>query len=321
MGHNAIIIMGPTAVGKTDIALTVAESLGGEIVSADSMQIYRGLDIGTAKPSREQLARVPHHMIDVADPKKPYSAWEYRSGAGAAIEGIFARGRVPVIAGGTGLYIHSLVYDMDFGGSAGDAALRRKYERLADERGAEYLHGLLAERDPAAAERIHPNNVKRVIRALERMPASAAVADGKTHSTGGYAPFRFELRRGGLIDPVLVLLTRERAGLVKRIELRVDEMLGGGLVSEVEGLVAKGLSLEQISMLGIGYKEVLGYIGGEYGYDEMAELIKIHSRRYAKRQMTWFKRYKDATAINLSEVGETGAAEIITGLFTEQIAL
>jgi tRNA dimethylallyltransferase len=315
MGHNSIIIMGPTAVGKTDIALAVAERLGGEIVSADSMQIYRGLDIGTAKPSREQLARVAHHMIDVADPKEAYSAWEYRNGAGAAIEGIFERGRLPVIAGGTGLYIHSLVYDMDFGGSAGDAELRQRYERLADERGAEYLHGLLSERDPAAAERIHPNNVKRVIRALERVSESATVADAETRSTDGYAPFRFELRRGGLIDPVLVLLTRERSELVKRIELRVDEMLDGGLVAEVEGLVARGLSLEQISMLGIGYKEVLGYIGGDYGYGEMAELIKIHSRRYAKRQMTWFKRYQDASVINLSDVGESDAVEIIVTLF------
>jgi tRNA A37 N6-isopentenylltransferase MiaA len=166
---DSVIIMGPTAVGKSDVAVLVAERLGGEIVSADSMQIYRGLDIGTAKPPAEQLARVPHHMIDVADPSEDYSVAKYRRAAGEVINAIFERKRVPVIVGGTGLYLHSLLYDMDFGGTKGDAAARAEYERLAAERGAAYVHGLLAERDPEAAAKIHPNNLKRVIRALERV--------------------------------------------------------------------------------------------------------------------------------------------------------
>jgi tRNA dimethylallyltransferase len=346
MTNKAVIIMGPTAVGKSAVALDTAEKLGGEIVSADSMQIYRGLDIGTAKPTREARARVPHHMIDVADPKKAYSVAKYRKAAGKAIEDILSRGRLPVIVGGTGLYIHSLLYDMDFGRTKGNESARREYERLAGERGAEYIYGLLTERDPEAAAQIHPNNTKRVIRALERISVEVIreqldaspdekmemIYDGNgiTEITeryeqedqkddagqGGYRPFGFDLRKGTLIDPVLILLTRERAELVDRIDMRVDDMILDGLVKEVEGLVAQGLTLKQISMLGIGYKEMLGYLYRDYGFDEMAELIKIHTRRYAKRQMTWFKRYEDAITIDLSATGEAEATDRIVALST-----
>jgi tRNA dimethylallyltransferase len=295
--------MGPTAVGKTEVAVSVAESIGGEIVSADSMQIYRGLDIGAAKPSAETLARVPHHMIDVADPAIPYSVYEYRRAAGEAVRGILSRGRVPVIAGGTGLYIHSLIYDMDFGEVKGNERVRAEYERLAEERGKEFVHGLLAERDPAAAERIHPNNLKRVIRALERVSAAPVSR-----------PFDFDLRKGKLIDPVLFLLTRDRANLVERIGARVDAMMEKGLAREVERLAGRGLTREHLSMLGIGYKETLGYLNGEYGLGEAAELIKIHTRRYAKRQMTWFKRYEDAQVIDLTTTGADEAAVRVASL-------
>jgi tRNA dimethylallyltransferase len=336
--------MGPTAAGKSGIAIGAAKKLGGEIVSADSMQIYRGLDIGTAKPPREEIARIPHHMIDVADPKKAYSVAKYRKTAGKAIEGILSRGKLPVIVGGTGLYIHSLIYDMDFGRTKGNESARREYERLAEERGAEYVYGLLTERDPEAAAQIHPNNTKRVIRALERISVEVIheqldaapdekiemIYDGNgiTEITeryeredqredawqGGYRPFGFDLRKGALIDPVLILLTRERAELVARIDERVNNMIQDGLVKEVEGLVAQGLTLKQISMLGIGYKEMLGYLYRDYGFDEMVELIKIHTRRYAKRQMTWFKRYDSATTIDLSAVGEAAAIEQIAAI-------
>jgi tRNA dimethylallyltransferase len=299
---EAIVIMGPTAVGKSDVAVLVAERLGGEIVSADSMQIYRGLDIGTAKPSAELRARVPHHMIDVADPLEDYSVAKYRKAAGEVIAGIFERKRVPVITGGTGLYLHSLLYDMDFGGTKGDAAARAEYEQLAAERGAAYVHGLLADRDPEAAAKIHPNNLKRVIRALER-----------TCVRGMYDSFGFNLRRSDLMDPALFLLTRERAELVGRIDARVDAMLRTGLVAETEGLVRRGLTKEHIALLGIGYKELLDYLNGEYRIDEATELIKIHTRRYAKRQMTWMKRYEDARVIDLATMGESeAAAEILS---------
>jgi tRNA dimethylallyltransferase len=296
----------------------VAERLGGEIVSADSMQIYRGLDIGTAKPSAELRARVPHHMIDVADPSEDYSVAKYRKAAGEVIAGIFERNKVPVIVGGTGLYLHSLLYDMDFGGTKGDAAARAEYERLAEERGAASVHDLLAQRDPQAAAEIHPNNLKRVIRALERTcvkgtydltpPADSDEVGASVEAQHAYKPFGFDLRRSDLIDPALFLLTRERAELVRRIDARVDAMLRAGLVAETEGLVRRGLTKEHIALLGIGYKELLGYLNGEYSIGEATELIKIHTRRYAKRQMTWMKRYEDARALDLTATGESEAA-------------
>jgi tRNA dimethylallyltransferase len=236
---------------------------------------------------------------------------------------------------------------MDFGRTKGNESARREYERLAEERGAEYVYGLLAERDAEAAARIHPNNTKRVIRALERISVDVIreqldaspdekmemIYDGNgiTEITkrdereeqeedagrSGYRPFGFDLRKGTLIDPILILLTRERAELVKRINARVDEMIQDGLVKEVESLVAQGLTLKQISMLGIGYKEMLGYLYRDYGFDEMVERIKIHTRRYAKRQMTWFKRYDDATTIDLSAVDKVAATERIITLQNE----
>jgi tRNA dimethylallyltransferase len=321
---DSVIIMGPTAVGKSDIAVDVAERINGEIVSADSMQIYRGLDIGTAKPSENMLARAPHHMIDVADPESGYSVAKYRRAAGAAIKEILSRGATPVIVGGTGLYIHSLIFDMDFGGAKSDAPARAEYERIAEEHGREYLYGMLAERDPDAAKRIHPNNLARVIRALERVspgaPDECADAHEKNRCAscddsapengdcggngekgrGVYRPFGFDLRRGDLINPALFLLTRDRSDLVRRIDERVEEMVQTGLMKEAEWLMKLGLPPERISGLGIGYKEMIGCLRGEYGRDEAVELMKIHTRRYAKRQMTWFKRYEKVCPLNLS---------------------
>ncbi|MDR1495459.1 MAG: tRNA (adenosine(37)-N6)-dimethylallyltransferase MiaA [Clostridiales Family XIII bacterium] len=308
---DSVVIMGPTAVGKSDVAVLVAERLGGEIVSADSMQIYRGLDIGAAKPSAELRARVPHRMIDVADPDEDYSVARYRRAAGEAIADVFARSGVPVIVGGTGLYLHSLIYDMDFGGAKPDGGARAAYERLASERGAEHVHGLLARRAPEAAAKIHPNNVKRVIRALERVSANDA-GESAADVSGAYKPFGFSLRGGGLIDPALFLLTRERADLVRRIGERVDAMMRAGLVEETERLAKRGLTTKHLAMLGIGYKETLGYLNGEYGLEEAIELIKIHTRRYAKRQTTWFKRYEDARVVDLTATSESeAAAEIV----------
>jgi tRNA dimethylallyltransferase len=306
---NAIIIMGPTAVGKSEIAVRVAEKVGGEIVSADSMQIYRGLEIGVAKPSRELLSRAPHHMIGVADPAGGYSVFEYREAAGRVIEDIRARGGTPVIAGGTGLYIHSLVFDMDFGGSRGDERAREKYERLAEERGREYVYGLLAERDPEAAKLIHPNNLTRVVRALERLSAETGDEQPVPPSDGEgvYRPFGFDLQMSGLIDPAMFLLTRDRAELVRRREDRVDEMIRSGLEREAKQLMELDLPPDRITALGIGYKEMIGYLRGEYDLAEAADQIKTRTRRYARRQMTWFKRYKNAKTIDLSKMSEREA--------------
>jgi tRNA dimethylallyltransferase len=336
---DSLVIMGPTAVGKSDIAADAAEKLKGEIVSADSMQIYRGLDIGTAKPPAELLARAPHHMIDVADPENGYSVATYRRVAGDAVKDIMSRGATPVVVGGTGLYIHSLLFDMDFGGSKSDASVRAEYERIAGEHGREHVYGLLAERDPDAAKRLHPNNLARVIRALERISAGASDDDpgvtggvagstadnavsesgarvgGDAKGPGVYRPFGFDLRRGDLIDPEIFLLTRDRPDLVRRIDERVDEMVRGGLMREAEWLMELGLPPERISGLGIGYGEMIGCLRGEYDREEAVELIKIHTRRYAKRQMTWFKRYGEAHVINLTHTSSREAIAKITARF------
>ncbi|MDR0851115.1 MAG: tRNA (adenosine(37)-N6)-dimethylallyltransferase MiaA, partial [Clostridiales Family XIII bacterium] len=249
---KAIVVIGPTAVGKTEYAIEIAERYNGEIVSADSMQIYRGLDIGTAKPSVEELARVPHHMIGFVDPAREYSAAKYREDAAAIIFDIRARGRLPVICGGTGLYINALIYDMDFSGTGKDEAIRGKYEELADVYGSMYIYGILKERDPEGAERIHPNNKKRIIRALERL------------ETGGESEGLHEFERsfvpGSLFDPVLILLERSREELLIRIDARVDRLIATGLEEEVRGLIDAGLGSGHISMLGIGYKELMRYL-------------------------------------------------------------
>jgi tRNA dimethylallyltransferase len=276
-------------------------------------------------------------MVGVADPACGYSVAKYRKAAGRAIADILKRGKIPVIAGGAGLYIHSLVYDMDFGGTKGDEGVRAEYERLAEERGKGYVYGLLAARDPEAAEKIHPNNLKRVIRALERVgvavkrggastgePAGADAGQGAAFADepsgaedGAYKPFGFDLRRGSLVDPAMFLLTRERGDLVRRIDERVEWMVRSGLVAEAERLARRGLTPKHISMLGIGYKETLGYLCRDYDFDEMTERMKIHTRRYAKRQMTWFRRYEGARVIDLAAMDEEEAVAEIVGRFRD----
>jgi tRNA dimethylallyltransferase len=297
--YDAIVIIGPTAVGKSDVAVEVAERLGGEIISADSMQVYKGLDIGTAKPSADMLARVPHHMIDVASPEESYSVAEYRRAAGEVILNLQARGVTPVVVGGTGLYIHSLIFDMDFGGMHGSDESRADYERLAEERGREYVHDILAKKDPEAAKLIHPNNLTRVIRALERV-------------SGGYAQFGFDLRKGGLLkSPALFCLARERSELVARIEKRVDEMVAGGLAKEAKRVLDMGLTPRRVASIGIGYKEMIAHLCGEYGLRDAVNQIKIRTRQYARRQITWFKRYDEARVIDLTGTDGSGAADEI----------
>ena len=290
---KSYVIVGPTAVGKTAYAIKLAMEIGGEIVSADSMQIYEGLDIGTAKPSPEELKAVPHHMIGIANPREGFSVVRYREMAGAAIDDILRRGKVPVVAGGTGLYVNSLLFDMGFEGVGGgeNPALRTKLTEDAAEFGNEYVHGMLAGMDPAAAGRIHPNNLKKVIRSIERLSA----AQGKA-----LAPFSAAMKPGKLMDAEVILLMRDRDELYGRIEIRVGRLMEAGLLEEVEGLAESGLGRDHISMLGIGYKELLDYLEGKYGLEEAVDLIKRNSRRYAKRQITWFKRYENARIVDLS---------------------
>ncbi len=295
------VIAGPTAVGKTEYAIRVARALGGEIISADSMQIYRGLDIGSAKPTPQEQAAARHHLVDEMDPHTSCSAALYRDMAGKCIEEVFSRDRLPVVSGGTGLYISALIYDMDFSGSPGDEKLRRHYQKIADEQGREYLHSLLEKIDADAAARIHPNNVKKIIRAIE-----AAKLGEKIPS------FENSFRPSADYEYVLIGLSRPREELYERINRRVDVMIEDGLEDEVRRLVASGLTEEDNSMKGIGYKEMIGFLDGRYSFEEARELIKRNSRRYAKRQMTWFRRYPDIRWFHITR--DTDASELLADI-------
>ena len=285
-----VAVAGPTAAGKTEFAIEIAKAVDGEVVSCDSMQLYKFMDIGSAKPTPEQMAEVPHHLVDMIDPREEFSAARYQKLAKAAIEDISARGKVPVVCGGTGLYLESLVYDLDFAAEPGEPGSRGQYYRIAEEQGPDALYALLEEKSPESAARIHPNNIKRVVRALEAFDSGKPVEDINTapEKTKDY-------------DVILIGITRDREELYDRINRRVDVLMEMGLLDEVKMLTEMGLGYDDISMKGIGYKELIGYLDGEYDLDEAVRLIKRNTRRFAKRQMTWFKRYDDMKWFNVSE--------------------
>ncbi len=276
-------------MGKTKTSLDLAKALNGEIISADSMQIYRQMSIGTAKPTAEEQSQVPHHLIDFVNPNDNYSVAQYAKAARSAIADIVSRGKQPIIVGGTGLYIHSLIYQLDFSSTDHDNTVRSKLNAMLQSDGALALHNLLAERAPEIAKQIHPNNSKRVIRALEIVLADKTVKSFKT------AP---QLSNDYTFN--YFVLNRDRAELYNRINRRVDLMLEAGLVKEVKQLVDTGLTGENQSMRAIGYKEVYDFLINKTTYQEMVTTLKQNSRRYAKRQLTWFKRYDFVDWINLS---------------------
>ena len=278
--RKLIAVAGPTAVGKTKYAIETAKAFNGEIVSCDSMQLYKYMNIGSAKPTQEEQAEVKHWLVDEIDPKEPFSVARYAQMAKAAIEDIFSRGKTPVIEGGTGLYLNSLLYEMDFSGASVDTELRDTLLNEAELFGPEYIYNKLKEADPKAAERIHPNNVKKVIRALEGAISGKNIVDFKNCQ-----------EKCKDYDTILIGLTRNRPELYDRINQRVDIMIEEGLFHEVEELLEMGLDESDISMKGIGYKEIIGYFDGLYGQKEAIELIKKNSRHLAKRQLTWFRRY------------------------------
>ena len=290
MKREIIVICGPTAVGKTEYAIETALRMNGEIVSCDSMQLYKYMDIGSAKPTAEEQARVRHYLVDQIDPAEAFSAAKYQTLAKAAIEEIFAKGKTPVIAGGTGLYLNALLYDMDFSAPPRNDAYRDQLYKEAEEFGPAYLHQKLLRIDSDAAARIHPNNIKKVIRALEAAEEGAKVKD-----------FSKDLTPTQDYSAVLVGLTRNRGELYDRINRRVDILIEKGLLEEVRNLLAKGLTEADISMKGIGYKEIIAYYHGQYSLEEAIDLVKKNTRHYAKRQLTWFKRYKDMKWFNISE--------------------
>lgn len=279
-----LIVAGPTATGKSDSAVELALRMNGEVISADSMQVYRGMDIGSAKVTVEEMRGVPHHLIDCADPSENWNVVRFQKEARRAVQDIASRGRLPILCGGTGFYIQALLYDIDFTQMDENTPLRDRLSALAAEKGPEAIHALLLEKDPASAAAIHPNNLKRVIRAIEFMEESG----------GSIAAHNLQQReRESAYRSVFFVLTMDRARLYERIDRRVDIMMERGLVEEVARLRAMEIQRDSTSMQGIGYKQVYGYLDGDYDLEEAVRLIKRDTRHFAKRQLTWFKREKD----------------------------
>ncbi len=289
MLSRVYVITGPTATGKTELGVRLAESLGGEVVSADSMQVYRHMDIGTAKPTAAETRGVPHHMIDVASPLEDYSVSRYVEDAAACCDDILSRGAIPLIVGGTGLYIDSLISGRDFSPRPLDMERRRELEELYDRLGGEAMLEKLGESDPARAAVLHPNDRKRIVRALEVAAEGGNISKHDIRTRA--AEPRYEAK-------YIVLGYEDRGELYGRIDGRVDDMLSRGLIEEVEALLKMGVTRRHTALQAIGYKEVAAALAGDMAMDEAIETVKRESRRYAKRQISWCKRYSGALRIN-----------------------
>ncbi|EXJ22356.1 tRNA dimethylallyltransferase [Alkalibacterium sp. AK22] len=283
MKDKIIVIVGPTAVGKTKLGIELAKAFDGEVINGDSMQVYRGLDIGTAKVTPNEAEGIVHHLIDIKDPAEPYSVSDFKTDAAEKIKEITARKKIPIIVGGTGLYVESLLFDVSHGGEAQpNQAFRQRMQQLAEESGKDVLHRKLTEKDPEAAAKIHPNNVRRVIRALEVI-----------HETGEpFSSYQSEKVKTPLYDTLTIGLTAERTLLYERIEKRVDLMMEAGLLNEAKELI-ETVSEDAQSIKGIGYKEFIPYSKGDCNIEEAVQKVKQHSRNYAKRQLTWFRNRFD----------------------------
>lgn len=287
-----IILTGPTAVGKTELSVRLAQEIGGEIISADSIQVYKYMDIGSAKVTAREMQGIRHYLVDELDPAEEFNIYLFKEKAKAYAEKIREAGKVPIIAGGTGFYIQSLLYDIDFTEEENDMGYRRELERLAAEKGAEYLHRMLAETDPESAAAIHVNNQKRVIRALEYYKQTGEkISSHNEQQREKTSPYLFQY----------FVLTMERSLLYERIEKRVDIMMEQGLVDEVRKLKDMGYGRELVSMQGIGYKEIYAFLLGEISLEEAVFQIKRDTRHFAKRQLTWFRREKNVEWVNYED--------------------
>ena len=287
-----IILTGPTAVGKTALSIGLAKAVDGEIISADSMQVYRKMNIGTAKIEPSEMQGVRHHLIDILDPGEEFNVVLFKRYALEAMEDIYSRGKIPVIVGGTGFYIQALLYDIDFEDNDNDMSYREELQRLAAEKGNSHIHNMLSKVDPESAEKIHENNVKRVIRALEfYRKTGMKISEHNETEAQKESPYNFEY----------FVLNDDRSKLYDRIDRRIDIMLEQGLEAEVRQLVSEGYSRELVSMQGLGYKEIIDYIQGRCSFDEAVYTLKRDTRHFAKRQITWFKREKQVTWVNKNE--------------------
>lgn len=289
MKKPLIVLTGPTAVGKTSLSIALAKAVNGEIISADSMQVYKKMDIGSAKIRPEEMNGVKHYLVDVLDPKEEFHIVKFQQMAKEAMEEIYAKGKIPILVGGTGFYIQAVTKDIDFTEAEQENECRKELEVLAKEKGGEYLHEMLKEVDPKSAEAIHSHNVKRVIRALEfyhqnQTPISAHNEEQKKNES----PYRL----------AYFVLNMPRELLYKRIDLRVDQMLEEGLLEEVKDLQKEGCCRGMVSMQGLGYKEILDYLEGKYSLEEAVRILKRDTRHFAKRQLTWFRREQEVTWVD-----------------------
>lgn len=289
-----IIIAGPTAVGKSALSVRMAKEVGGSIISADSMQVYQGMDIGSAKIREDEMEGIPHYLIDCVKPDQPWNVVIFQERAKKAMAEIYARGRVPMIVGGTGFYIQAITRDIDFTSMQEDVEFRQRMEALAEEEGPEFLHEKLKAVDPSAADQIHFNNVKRVVRALEFYHVSGQrISDHNAREREKKSPYNL----------AYFVLTQDRKTLYQRIDKRVDRMMQEGLLDEVAALKRAGYHQGMVSMQGLGYKEILEYLDGRISLDQAVYQIKRDSRHFAKRQLTWFRREKDVVWLDKSAFG------------------
>jgi tRNA dimethylallyltransferase len=292
MKKPLIILTGPTAVGKTKASIGLAKALNGEIISADSMQVYKRMDIGSAKIRPEEMQGIKHYLIDELEPDEEFHVVRFQEMAKKALEEIYAKNKIPIVVGGTGFYIQALLYDIDFTENEEDTEYRKELEQLAVEKGADALHEMLRKVDPESAEAIHANNVKRVIRALEfHKQTGGKISEHNEQERAKSSPYDF----------CYFVLNDERERLYERINLRIDQMLDDGLVEEVMSLKDQGYTKEMVSMQGLGYKEVLDYLNGNCTLEEAIYILKRDTRHFAKRQLTWFRHERDVIWVSKNE--------------------
>ena len=289
--NKLIIISGPTCTGKSSLSIKFAKQIGGEVISADSIQVYKGLDIGSAKITTKEMQGVKHHLIDVLEPNEDFNVYIFKEMANAALEEIYANDHIPIIVGGTGFYIQSILYDIDFC-KEDNSKVRYELEQELKEKGSVFLYNILKEIDPKSCEKIHPNNTKRVIRAIEYYRLNNKPISEHNEE---------ERLKKSVFDANYFVLTDERDKLYERINNRVDTMLEQGLVNEVKGLLDAGLDVNSNSMQGIGYKEIVEHLTLDVPLEEAIDTIKKNTRHFAKRQLTWFRRERDVNWIDISK--------------------
>lgn len=294
MKKPLIVLTGPTAVGKTKLSIALAKAVGGEIISADSMQVYKSMDIGSAKIRPEEMDGVPHYLVDVLEPSEEFHIVRFQQMAKEAMEKIYANGHIPILVGGTGFYIQAIVKDIDFTKNEENTEIRAKWEQFAKDHGAEALHEELGKVDPKSAETIPAGNVKRVVRALEFYELSGSpISEHNEEQKAKESPYQF----------AYFVLNDHRELLYERIEKRIDEMLEEGLIDEVKGLKERGFTKDMVSMQGLGYKEILDYLDGNLTLEEAVYILKRDTRHFAKRQLTWFRREPEVSWIHKYEYG------------------